>query len=85
VALTLLLCVLLRPVQPICLLAVFFRLLHRFCPSRAVLFRDVADLGGEGYLTTFSPDQQNALALLSINPITRPSTSSLSLASLPSS
>jgi len=70
VALTLLLYVLLRPVQAnLALLAVFFRLLGTATFAFGELFYFAASLilGGEGYLTTFSPDQRNVLALLSIN------------------
>jgi len=70
VALTFLLYVLLRPVHAnLALLAVFFRLMATATFAFAELFYFAPSLllGGDGYLKTFSPDQLNALALLSLN------------------
>jgi len=70
VTLTLLLYVLLRPVHAnLALLAVLFRLMGTatFAFGELFYFAPSLILGGEGYLTTFSPDQLNSLALLSLN------------------
>jgi uncharacterized protein DUF4386 len=70
VALTLILYVLLRPVsRNIALLTVFFRLVNTVLYGMAEFFYFQASLilGGSDYLKTFSPDQLNALALLSLN------------------
>jgi hypothetical protein len=69
IALTLILYVLLRPVRkPIALLAAFFGLVGTAVFAAAELFYLAPSLilGGAGYLKTFSPDQLNALALLSL-------------------
>ncbi len=69
VALTLILYVLLRPVRKdLALLAAFFRLVSTAIFGTAELFYFAASLilGGADYLKTFSPDQLNALALLSL-------------------
>ena len=69
VALTLVLYVLLRPVhRELALLAVFFRLVSTATFAIAELFYFGASLilGGAGYLKTFSPDQLDTLALLSL-------------------
>jgi hypothetical protein len=70
VALTLVLYVLLRPVhRNLALLAVFFRLMGTatFAVSELFYFAASLILGGDHYLTTFSHDQIDALALLSLN------------------
>lgn len=70
VALTLLLYVVLRPVHAnLALLAVFFRLMGTatFAFGQLFYFAPSLILGGDGYLKTFSPDQLNTLALLSLN------------------
>src|SRR5262249_45962185 len=70
VALTLLLYVLLRPVQAsLALLAVFLRLMGTatFAFGELFYFAPSLILGGEGYLKTFSSDQLNSLVLLSLN------------------
>jgi hypothetical protein len=69
IALTLILYVLLRPVRKdIALLAAFFGLVGTAVFAAAELFYLAPSLilGGAGYLKTFSPDQLNALALLSL-------------------
>ncbi len=69
VALTLILYVLLRPVRKdFALLAAFFRLVSTAIFGTAELFYFAASLilGGADYLKTFSPDQLNTLALLSL-------------------
>ena len=69
VALTLILYVLLRPVhKDVALLAAFFRVVSTAVFAVAELFYFAASLilGGADYLKTFSPDQLNALALLSL-------------------
>jgi Domain of unknown function (DUF4386) len=70
VSLTLLLYVLLRPVNAnLALLAVFFRLMGTATFAFGELFYFAPSLifGGDAYLNTFSPDQLNTLALLSFN------------------
>jgi len=69
VALTLILYVLLRPAgKDISLLAAFFRLVGTAIFAVTELFYFAASfiLGGADYLKTFSPDQLNTLALLSL-------------------
>lgn len=69
VALTLILYVLLRPVRKdLALLAAFFGLVGTALFGVAELFYFAAPLllGGANYLKTFSPDQLNSLALLSL-------------------
>src|SRR5712692_9893648 len=69
IALALILYVLLRPVRKdLALLAAFFGLVGTALFGVAELFYFAASLilGGAGYLKTFSPDQLNALALLSL-------------------
>ncbi len=69
IALTLLLYVLLRPVRKdLALLAAFFGLVSTALFGVAELFYFAAALilGGANYLKTFSPDQLNTLALLSL-------------------
>ncbi len=69
VALTLILYVLLRPVRKdLALLAAFFGLVGTAVFGVAELFYFAASLilGGADYLKTFSPDQLNTLALLSL-------------------
>ena len=70
VALTFLLYVLLRPVHAnLAFLAVLFRLMATatFAFSELFYFAPSLILGGDGYLKTFSPEQLNSLALLSLN------------------
>ena len=70
VALTFLLYVLLRPVHAnLAKLAVLFRIMATatFAFGELFYFAPSLILGGDGYLKTFSPDQLNALALLSLN------------------
>jgi hypothetical protein len=70
VSLTLVLYVLLRPVdRNIALLAAFFGLMGTATFAIAEFFYFAASLilGGAAYLKTFSPDQLNTLALLSLN------------------
>ena len=70
VALAFLLYVLLRPVHAsLAFLAVLFRLMATatFAFGELFYFAPSLILGGEAYLKTFSPDQLNALALLSLN------------------
>jgi Domain of unknown function (DUF4386) len=70
VTLTLLLYVLLRPVHAnLAKLAVLFRIMATatFAFGELFYFAPSLILGGDGYLKTFSPDQLNALALLSLN------------------
>ena len=70
IGLTLILYVLLRPVsRNLALLAAFFRLMGTGLFAVAELFYFAAPLilGGASYLKTFSPDQLNSLALLSLN------------------
>ena len=69
IGLTLILYVLLRRVhEELALLAAFFRLVSTAVFAAAELFYFAATfiLGGAAYLKTFSPDQLNALALLSL-------------------
>lgn len=69
VGLTLVLYLLLKPVrEDVALLAAFFRLVSTAVFGVAELFYFAASLilGGAGYLKTFSPDQLNTLALLSL-------------------
>jgi len=69
IGLTLVLYVLLRRVhEELALLAAFFRLVSTAVFGAAELFYFAATfiLGGAAYLKTFSPDQLNALALLSL-------------------
>jgi len=69
IALTLIFYVLLRPVRrDIALLAAFFGLVGTAVFAAAELFYLAPSLilGGAGYLKTFSPDQLNTLALLSL-------------------
>jgi hypothetical protein len=69
IALSLILYVLLRPVRKdLALLAAFFGLVGTAVFAAAELFYLAPSLilGGAGYLKTFSPDQLNALALLSL-------------------
>jgi len=69
IALTLIFYVLLRPVRrDIALLAAFFGLVGTAVFAAAELFylAPLLILGGAGYLKTFSPDQVNTLALLSL-------------------
>jgi hypothetical protein len=69
IALSLILYVLLRPVRKdLALLAAFFGLVSTALFAVAELFYFAASLilGGAGYLKTFSPDQLNTLALLSL-------------------
>jgi len=68
-ALTLILYVLLRPVSKgIALLAAFFGLVGtaEFAAAEIFYLAPSLILGGAGYLKTFSPDQLNTLALLSL-------------------
>jgi len=68
-ALVLILYVLLRPVRKdIALLAAFFGLVGtaEFAAAEIFYLAPSLILGGAGYLKTFSPDQLNALALLSL-------------------
>ena len=70
VALSLLLCVLLRPVHAdLALLAVFFRLMATATFSFAELFyfAPTLILSGDAYLKTLTADQLQTLALLSLN------------------
>src|SRR5262249_51113458 len=70
IALAFLLYVLLRPVHAnLAFLAVLFRLMATatFAFGELFYFAPTLILGGDGYLKTFSPDQLNALALLSLN------------------
>ena len=70
VALTLIFYVLLRPVRKnVALLAAFLRLMATATFAMAELFYFAASLilGGAAYLKSFSPDQLNTLALLSLN------------------
>jgi hypothetical protein len=70
VTLTFLLYVLLRPVHaPLAFLAVLFRMMATTTFAFAELFYFIPSLllGGDVYLKTFSPDQLNTLALLSLN------------------
>ncbi len=69
VALALILYVLLRPVRKdLALLAAFFRLVSTavFATAELFYFAALLILGGAGYLKTFSTDQLNSLALLSL-------------------
>jgi len=69
IALTLIFYVLLRPVRKdLALLAAFFGLVGTAVYAVAELFYFAAShiVGGAGYLKTFSPDQLNTLALLSL-------------------
>jgi uncharacterized protein DUF4386 len=69
IALTLILYLLLRPVRnDLALLAAFFGLVSTALFGVAELFYFAASLilGGADYLKTFSPDQRNTLALLSL-------------------
>ena len=69
VALALVLYVLLRPVRrDLALLAAFFRLVSTatFAVAQLFYFAALLILGGADYLQTFSPDQLNTLALLSL-------------------
>jgi Domain of unknown function (DUF4386) len=69
ISLTLILYVLLRPVnRDLALLAVFFRLVGTavFAVTELFYFAPLFILGGADYLKTFSPDQLNTLALLSL-------------------
>jgi hypothetical protein len=69
VALTLILYVLLKPVgKDLALLAAFFGLVSTATFAVAELFYFAASfiLGGAAYLKTFSPDQRNTIALMSI-------------------
>ncbi len=87
VALTFVLYVLLRPVHAnLAFLAVFLRIMATaaFAFGELFYFAPSLILGGDGYLKTFSPDQLNTLALLSLNCLGLPATSSsCSMASLP--
>lgn len=70
VLLAFLLYVLLRPVHAnLALLAVFFRLMATatFAIAELFYFAPTLILGGDGYLNTFSSEQLNTLALLSLN------------------
>lgn len=70
ISLTLILYLLLRPVsRNIALLAVFFRLVGTAVFAAAELFylAPLLILGGADYLKSFSPDQLNSLAYLSLN------------------
>ena len=70
VALTFVLYVLLRPVHTnLAKLAVLFRIMATatFAFGELFYFAPSLILGGDGYLKTFSSDQLNALALLSLN------------------
>ena len=70
VSLTFLLFVLLRPVHAnLAFLAVLFRVMATatFAFAELFYFAPSLILGGDGYLKTFSPDQLNSLALLSLN------------------
>jgi hypothetical protein len=61
---------LLRPVHaPLAFLAVLFRMMATTTFAFAELFYFIPSLllGGDAYLKTFSPDQLNTLALLSLN------------------
>jgi Domain of unknown function (DUF4386) len=69
-ALTAILYILLRPVNAgLALFAVFFRLMATATFAFAELFYFLPSLvlGGDAYLKSFTPDQLNALALLSLN------------------
>jgi hypothetical protein len=69
IALTLILYVLLRPVgRELALLTVFFRLVGTaiFAATELFYFAPAFILGGADYLKTFSPDQLNTLAYLSL-------------------
>jgi hypothetical protein len=69
IALTLILYLLLRPVRKdLALLATFFGLVGTavFAGAELFYFAPAHILGGAGYLKTFSPDQLNTLALLSL-------------------
>jgi hypothetical protein len=69
VGLTWILYVLLRPVhRDLALLAAFFRLISTagFAMAEVLYFGAIRILGGADYLKTFSPDQLNTLALLSV-------------------
>jgi hypothetical protein len=69
IGLTLILYVLLRPVsRNLALLAAFFRLMGTalFAVAELFYFAAALILGGADYLKTFSPDQLNTLALLSL-------------------
>src|SRR5207249_10571259 len=69
IALSLILYVLLRPVQKnLALLAAFFGLVSTavFAVAELFYFAPSFILGGADYLKTFSPDQLNTLALLSL-------------------
>jgi hypothetical protein len=69
IALTLILYVLLRPVgRELALLAVFFRLVGTAIFAAGEIFYFAASffLGGADYLKTFSPDQLNTLAYVSL-------------------
>ena len=69
-ALTAILYILLRPVNAgIALFAVFFRLIATATFAFAELFYFLPSLllGGDSYLKSFTPDQLNTLALLSLN------------------
>jgi hypothetical protein len=69
IALSLILYVLLRPVRKdIALLATFFGLVGtaEFAAAELFYLAPSLILGGAGYLKTFSPDQLNTLALLSL-------------------
>ncbi len=69
IGLTLILYVLLRPAgKNLALLAVFFRLMGTslFAVAELFYFAPALILGGANYLKTFSPDQLNSLALLSL-------------------
>jgi len=69
IALTLILYILLRPVgKDLALLAVFFRLVGTaiFAFTELFYFAPSLILGGADYLKTFSPDQLNTLAYLSL-------------------
>lgn len=69
IALALILYLLLRPAgRALALLAAFFRLVATavFAVAELLLFAALPILGGADYLKTFSPDQLNTLAFLSI-------------------
>ena len=69
VALALIFYLLLKPAgRDLALLAVFFRLVSTavFGATELFYFAPLLILGGAGYLKTFSPDQSNSLALLSL-------------------
>jgi len=70
VALTFLLYVLLRPIHAnLAFLSLLFRLMATatFAFGELFYFAPSLILGGDGYLKTFSPEQLNTLALLSLN------------------